>query len=253
MKTMVAQKAQIKVCDTTAEFAKEAAKEVVAIISDAIKANGRCTIALSGGSTPALLYEQLISPEFLKKVDWTKAHFFVGDERCVPIEDKESNFGNAERQFLSKLNLPPENLHPTSHQDTSPAEAAQAYEDLLVQFFGLKPGEYPRFDLILLGMGPDGHTASLFPTTKALKETKRLVVDNHVDKLQAMRLTFTFPLINHARNIIIMVQGTEKAHVIGEVLTGEVVSYPVQHVIPESGKLQWILDKNAAADFLKNS
>lgn len=251
MKTLLANKAQLRVCDSVTEFATEAAREFVRIVDESIAARGRCSIALSGGSTPGLLYDRLLSADFKQKVDWSKVHFFVSDERCVPLEDEASNFGNAQRQLIAALSIPQENLHPVLTEDHTPTESAADYEEQLKEFFGLRDGQWPQFDLLLLGMGPDGHTASLFPKTKALTETRRLVVENFVDKLQAMRITFTFPSINHARNIIVLVQGKEKADVIREVFTDETVSYPVQQVKPITGKLEWILEKTAAEQLLK--
>jgi 6-phosphogluconolactonase len=251
MQKMAAHRAQVRVCENANEMGKECAKEFERIITEAIAARGHCTVALSGGTTPLLVYKELVSKEFIAKVDWHKCHFFVSDERCVPLDDKESNFGNAQRAFLDYLKLPEENLHPPGSLETTPVEAALTYEQEIKQFFELKEGEFPRFDLLLLGMGPDGHCASLFPNTPALKEAQRIVTSNRVVGADVPnRLTFTFPAINHARNIVFFVQGAEKSHVLGEVLAGDVITYPVQHVVPEDGHLEWILDKSAAADFL---
>lgn len=254
MQKMVAHRAHVKVCETAAEMGVECAKEVERIINDAVASRGHCTVALSGGTTPALLYKQLVSKEYKNKVDWAKVHFWVSDERCVALSDKESNFGNAQRQFLDLLSLPAENLHPPVEPEGAPADVAMAYEEAMKQFFELKEGEFPRFDLLLLGMGPDGHCASLFPNTPALKETKRIVVSNSVPGANiANRLTMTFPAINHARNIVFMVQGAEKSHVLGEVLgQSDTTAYPVQQVVPDDGHLEWILDQSAAHDFVSS-
>lgn len=251
MKTLEAQRAQVKVCDSVEEFATEAAKEFVRIVNQALRANDRCSVALSGGSTPILLYDQLTSKKYMKEIDWSKVHFFASDERCVPLDDKESNFGNAQRKFLSKLSIPNENMHPVHLADKSPPEAATEYESQIKEFFGLDDGQFPQFDLVLLGMGPDGHCASLFPRTNALTEKRRIVIENRVDTVHAMRITFSFPAINHAKNVMFLVQGKEKSHVLGEVLLGDMMSYPVQHIDPIDGKLVWILDRTAAEDFLK--
>lgn len=251
MRTLVAQRAQVKVCDNNVEMATEAAKEVIRITNGAIASRGKCTIALSGGSTPQLLYDKLSSKAFSSQVNWSNVHFFVSDERCVALADKESNFGNAQREFLSKIPVPVENLHPV--KDPTKAKAAVTYEKEIKGFFELADGEFPKFDLILLGMGPDGHCASLFPNTKALAETQKICVENLVDKLQTTRITFTFPTINEARNVMFMVQGPEKGKVLKEVLgAGDTLTYPAQHVVPEAGNLQWILDKKAAAEFMKS-
>ncbi len=252
MKTLVAQRAQVKVCDNHVEMATEASKEVIRITNGAISSRGKCAIALSGGTTPQLLYDKLGSKAFSGQVNWGAVHFFVSDERCVPLNDKDSNFGNAQREFLSKIGVPAENLHPVKNPDKAPAKAALAYEKEIKEFFQLTDGEFPKFDLILLGMGPDGHCASLFPNTKALEEKQRICVENLVEKLQVTRITFSIPTINHARNVMFMVQGPEKSKVLKEVLVGDTVLYPVQHIMPEAGNLQWLLDKKAASDFLKS-
>jgi 6-phosphogluconolactonase len=251
MQKMAAHKAQVRVCENALEMGKECAKEFERIINEAIAERGQCTVALSGGTTPLLVYKELVSKEFVSKVNWRKVHFFVSDERCVPLDSPESNFGNAQRAFLDHLNLADENLHAPPQIDSTPAEAALAYEEAIKLFFELKEGDWPRFDLLLLGMGPDGHCASLFPNTAALKETSRIVISNRVVGADVPnRITFTFPAINHARNIVFFVQGAEKSHVLGEVLAGDTISYPVQHVLPVDGHLEWILDKSAAADFM---
>jgi 6-phosphogluconolactonase len=253
MKTISAHRAEVKICDSPTEMGTVCANEFVRIINAAIEAHGRCSVALSGGSTPSLLYKQLVSKKFASKVNWDQVHFFVSDERCVPLEDKDSNFGTGQRELLTPLGIAESNLHPPPNPEGNPQESASEYERQIKEFFGLKDGEWPRFDLPLLGMGPDGHCASLFPNTPALKEDRRIVVANRVNfALHPMRLTFTFPAINHGRNIIFLVQGNEKAHILGDVLgSTEVSDYPVEHVRPVDGHLQWIIDANAASELLK--
>lgn len=250
METIKTKHGVVHICDSQGELSKVAADDFVKIVNEAIARTGRATVGLSGGHTPPLLYERLTSEAYKKLVDWKKVHFFISDERCVPEDSKDSNWGNAQRQLFNKLHVPAENLHPLQNQDIDPKGAAEKYEEELKKFFDLKPGELPRFDLIQLGMGPDGHTASLFPGSKALSEKKRAVVDNFVDKSETWRITFTFSVLNEAGNIMFMVEGQEKSHVLSEVLQGTsgAPQYPVQNVTPHDGKIVWFVDRAAARD-----
>jgi 6-phosphogluconolactonase len=243
----------VNVCLDQTELGKAAAKHFVEKANQAIAERGQFTVALSGGHTPPLLYKQLSSGEFHNQVDWTKVHFFISDERCVPHDSKESNWGMAQRELLNKLALPKQNFHPTQDQDKNPAISAEDYEHSLREFFAVKGAEIPRFDLIQMGMGPDGHTASLFPGSKALTEQKRLVVDNFVDKFETYRITFTYPLINNAREIMFMLEGGEKSHVFAEVANSTTENYPVQRVAPTDGTVIWYVDQDVARDLKVNA
>jgi 6-phosphogluconolactonase len=248
MDTLNGKRGTVNVCKDADELGLQAARAFVDIVAETVGRTGQCTVALSGGQTPHLMYEHLLESDFGKRAPWDKVHFFIGDERCVAAEDPENNFGNAREQFLNRLNIPASHLHPTYNQEKDPAASAAAYEKTIKQFFGLKDGEFPRFDLVHLGMGPDGHCASLFPGTKALTESKRIVVENFVEKLSSWRITFTIPTINHAANVMFMIQGEDKSEVLAEVLESDVVAYPAQHIVPEQGKLQWFIDRAAARD-----
>lgn len=239
-------KAAVHVSKDAKAMADEAAHEFARLAIDAVKARGIFTVALSGGSSPPMVYERLLQDDLRDTVPWDKMHYFIGDERCVPESSPENNFSVARKDLLNKVNAPSANLHPIVNPDKDPAAAALHYEEELRKFFKLKAGEYPQFDLIWLGMGPDGHCASLFPGTKALTEVNRLVVENFVEKLSAYRITFTFPVINHAHNIMFVVHGEDKAQVLAEALTSDVKKYPVQHVVPEHGKLDWYVDTSTA-------
>lgn len=239
---------KLHICKDSAELAEGSALEFINVVKDAISKRGLATIALSGGHTPHILYERVLKDDLRSQVDWTKVHFFVGDERSVPFDSEENNFGNAFRQFLSKLNLPEANLHPTKGQEKSAQESAANYEQELKTFFHLKDGEFPKFDMIHLGMGPDGHCASLFPGTNALTERTRLVVGNHVDKLSTDRITFTYPVINNAQYVMFMVEGAEKAPVLAEALQSPKLSYPVQGIDLVDGRLDWFVDEAAAQE-----
>jgi 6-phosphogluconolactonase len=176
--------------------------------------------------------------------------FFWGDERHVPPDDADSNYRMANEALLSKAPIPPANVFPVPAENPDAAAAAEAYEQTLRKFFALASGEFPRFDLILLGMGPDGHTASLFPETSALQEKSRLVVANWVEKLKTSRITLTLPVLNAARCVTFLVSGTEKATVLREVLEGSAPAekYPSKLVQPDEGRLIWLVDRAAASE-----
>jgi 6-phosphogluconolactonase len=208
----------------------------------AVSEKGFFSALLSGGATPLHLYSLLSNEEYSGRVEWEKAHFFWGDERCVPPESPESNFTAANRSFLSRINIPPENIHRIKGE-LAPREAASAYERELVSFFGLDDGADPPFDLALLGLGKDGHTLSLFPGTKALEETERLVVANHVPTLNAWRITLTFKAIERAKKVVFLVSGSEKAAVLKDVFDGK--DLPAGRV--RAKELFWLADSEAAA------
>ena len=233
---------------TPQDLFQAAAEEVVRAATDAIAQRGRFTIALSGGSTPKNLYT-LIAANASTSLPWDRMFFFWGDERHVPADDPDSNYRMAKEALLSKVAIPPANVFPVPAGMQDAAAAAEAYEQTVRKFFALSTGELPRFDLILLGMGPDGHTASLFPETAALQEKSRLVVANWVDKLKTSRITFTLPVLNSARCVAFLVSGIDKAAVLHEVLEGDAPAekYPAKLVQPSDGKLIWFLDKASAS------
>ena len=233
---------------TPQDLFQAAAEELLRIATDAVAKRGRFTIALSGGSTPKNLYT-LIAANASATLPWVQMFFFWGDERHVPPEDADSNYRMAKEALLSKVPIAPGNVFPVPAEMQDAAAAADAYEQTVRKFFGLAPGEFPRFDLILLGMGPDGHTASLFPETAALQEKSRLVVANWVEKLKASRITFTLPVLNAARCVAFLVSGEDKAAVLHEVLEGSAPpeKYPSKLVKPTNGKLIWFVDRAAAS------
>jgi 6-phosphogluconolactonase len=225
----------------TAEFSRCAAVATVA--------RERFTVALSGGSTPRRLYQILAEEPYRSQMDWKRMEVFWGDERCVPPDDKESNYRMAREALLSKVPIPPDHVHRMEAERPDLDAAARAYQETLARVFGVPPdGELPALDLVLLGMGPDGHTASLFPGTAALQETKRWVVPNYVPRLAAHRLTLTVPVLNHAHQVLFLVAGADKAERLAEVLEGphEPTRLPSQLIRP-AGQLVWFLDKAAAS------
>jgi 6-phosphogluconolactonase len=240
----------IEVLATAADLFHAAAEEFLRLARGAIGAQGRFTVALSGGSTPKALYSLLASN--YSNFVWNRVFLFFGDERHVPPTDAESNYRMVQESLLSKIAIPAENVFRVATENPDASAAAADYEGQLRRFFGLRseirPGEFPRFDLILLGMGPDGHTASLFPDSPALDEQSRLVVANWVAKFNTHRITFTFPVLNRAAEVMFMVSGADKADMLRQVLEGKnTPPLPSQRVQPSDGKLLWMLDEAAAA------
>ena len=240
--------AEIRTLTTPQELFSAAAEEVVRTTNEAVAQRGRFTIALSGGSTPKNLFN-LLATNAKTTLPWDRMFFFWGDERHVPPTDPDSNYRMADETMLSKIPVAAGNVFRVLTENPDAAAAAEAYEQTLIKFFELKPGEFPRFDLILLGMGPDGHTASLFPGTAALQETSRLVVANWVEKLKTHRLTLTLPVINAARCVTFLVSGIDKAPALHEVLESDAPAdqYPSKLIRPTDGKLIWLIDRAAAS------
>lgn len=230
------------------EIARVSAEKFVKLSQRAIAENGKFTVALSGGSTPRRFFQLLAdeNDKFRASVDWENCFFFLGDERNVLRDDAQSNFRQANETLFQPLKLSEHNFF--RYQTELGAEkAAENYDLILRDFFALQTGEIPRFDLIFLGLGTDGHTASLFPQTDVLHETEKFVAAQFVKKLNSFRLTFTTNLINNAAQIIFQVSGAEKAEVLQEILNGENNSekFPAQLIAPKDGKLLWLIDDKA--------
>jgi len=241
---------EVRILPDADAIAQTAAAEFVELAREAVCAKGAFSVALSGGSTPKVLYGLLLNNAPLRAiVPWPKIHFFFGDERHVPPDDAESNFRMASEAMLAKAPINPRQVHRVKGEIESAAEAAAEYERDLRMSFRLETGQLPRFDLVLLGMGPEGHTASLFPGTKALKEERRLVVNNWVGKLYTDRITLTPPVLNNAARIVFMAHGAEKAPALKAVLEGpyEPEQLPAQIVHPKDGKVLWLVDPTAAS------
>jgi 6-phosphogluconolactonase len=229
------------------KLSRAAAEYIVTLSKTAIRERGRFTLALSGGSTPETLYALLATEAFAPRIDWSKVHIFWGDERCVPPDHKSSNYRMAKYALLEHVPLSEKNIHRVLGE-RNPHEAALLYERDLNQFFETEEG-WPRFDLILLGLGDDGHTASLFPHTYALEVNDRWVVENHVEHLDSWRVTLTAPAINAAEHIMFMVIGKQKALRVYEILQGESQPnhLPAQLIHPTNGTLVWLLDEEAGS------
>ena len=212
--------------DSRELLAKAAADNFVTLANAVIQANGKFTVALSGGSTPAAMYSILASDEYKNKVDWTKVFVFWGDERCVPFDSPENNSHNAKELLLNKINIPQENIF-TIPTYLSPADAAKSYAKIIRLFFN---DPIPIFDLILLGMGDDGHTASLFPHTTILQEKNAIVKEVFLENKNVYRISFTEPLINNAKQILFLIAGKEKEKMLDTILNGAYLpeTYPAQ-------------------------
>lgn len=242
----------IEILATAPDLFHAAAEEFVRVGRLAIGAQGRFSVALSGGSTPKGLYSLLASK--CGDFPWNRTYFFFGDERHVPPTDPESNYRMVNESLLSKISIPPANVFRVKAENPDAAAAAADYESELGKFFELKPGEFPRFDLILLGLGPDGHTASLFPESEGLNEQSKLFIANWVEKFKTIRLSLTFSVINRAAEIIFLASGPDKAQMVHQVLEGKnAPAFPAQLVHPTDGTLLWMLDEAAAAELTARS
>lgn len=229
-----------------------AAEKVVALAAEALAARGRFTWALSGGSTPRKLYSLLATVPYVGRVDWDRVHLFWGDERCVPPNHPESNYRMVRETLLAGIHPPAGNVH-RMPGEAEPAAGAATYEATLRRVFfdtfgGPAEGGFPRFDLVLLGMGSDGHTASLFPGTPATSEARRWVVWTEVQQLVPFRLTLTLPVLNAAAHALFLVSGADKAERAREALRADAESSPpAARVRPVRGEVTWFLDAPAAA------
>lgn len=237
----------IRVFADAEALGRGAAELFVRLARDAVVAGGRFSVALSGGGTPRRTYELLALPPFRDEVDWTRVHIFWGDERCVPWDDPRSNARMAYQSWLKHVPLPRSQVHPIDCTQ-APAGAARRYETLLREFFGGGP---PSLDLVFLGLGADGHTASLLPDDPVLAEAERWVAPVYVAAQDLYRLTLTAPLINRARAVVFLVAGAAKAAVVREVIEGrprDPHRLPAQLIQPEPGELYWLLDKEVAQE-----
>ena len=227
--------------------ARAAAQDFARRAADAVAERGRFMVALSGGRTPRRLYALLANEPYRKAVPWDRTHLFWGDERYVPPDDPQSNYRMVREALLSRIVIPEANVHRVLAELPDAAEAAGRYEIELRESFGTPFGQTPRFDLVYLGLGPEGHTASLFPGTTALKIRDRLVVATWVDKLETFRITMTYPLFAEARAVVFLVEGGEKADILSLVRNPETASeYPAGQVEPRDGELLWFADRAAA-------
>ena len=235
------------VYDTPERVAQAAAEVFTRYATDAVSARGAARIAISGGTTPKRMFALLAAEPFVSQVPWNKLELYWVDERCVGPDDADSNYRMTREQLLSKVPLPAERVY-RMEGELDPEEAASRYEATLRNNFKLEGAQAPAFDLVLLGMGDDGHTASLFPHSAAIHELGRLVTANHVENKNAWRITLTWPVINHGRFVCFLIEGGAKADRLHEVLLGQYdpESLPSQLIRPDSGKVHLLLDAEAA-------
>lgn len=233
----------VRVYETPRQAAEALAREVSRLSAGSIAERGRFTVALSGGSTPATLYALLATPPLSADIDWPRWHVFWGDERCVPPDHPDSNYAMARRTLLDHVPIPPRQVHRMAGED-DPRRAADAYTATLAETLG--PGG--RLDLALLGVGDDGHTASLFPGASALAETQRPVVANWVPHLNAHRITLTLPTLNRARRVAVLAAGADKAAAVRRALapTANDATPPIALVTPRDAPVAWYLTQDAA-------
>jgi len=213
---------------------------------DSVAKKGHFVAAISGGSTPRLMHRMLAERSFSSEIPWEKTHIFWVDERCVPENDPASNYGSAKKDFLDHVTIPLKQIH-YMRGEIHPKDGELQYQQELIDFFQVKQGEFPVFDLVLLGVGADGHTASLFPGHPALNEKERLVVAVKGGSPDVNRLTMTYPVLNHARHLIFLVSGKDKATIMRALFEDGHASLPAQRIQPLSGALTWLLDREAAS------
>jgi 6-phosphogluconolactonase len=244
---------QVVIVPDGSALAGAAAEHFARAVEQAVAERGHAFIALSGGTTPKQMGSILAREPYRSRIPWDRVHVFWGDERWVPLGSPESNAGEARRGFLDLVPIPPGNVHPWDTAAESPREAAAAYETVLREHFS-EPAGIPRFDLVLLGMGEDGHTASLFPNTGALVPNGQLTAANYVPRMDATRLTITAPVLNAGREILFLVGGPGKADTLEAVLEGPELpaTFPAQLIRPAlpDSRLCWLVDEDAGAKLL---
>ncbi len=239
-------KKEIVVCRDLAELSRRAAEFFVEAAKSAVADHGRFSVALSGGTTPRVAYA-LLASDFRNRVRWANVHCFWSDERCVPPDHPESNFRMANEALLSRVDVPASNVHRMKGEDPDPPHAAQEYDRELRRHFNADVAP-PRFDVLMLGMGPDGHTASLFPGTAALREMRAFATANYVEKFRGYRLTLTLPVLNAAKRVLFLVSGSDKAAALAKVLgIDNSEPLPASRVQPKQGTTLWLVDAAAAA------
>ncbi|MBH0203715.1 MAG: 6-phosphogluconolactonase [Nitrospira sp.] len=245
---------EIRTAANLHEWAQEVAAFIVSVGEQAIRSKGRFIMALSGGSTPKTLYQVLATPEWKARLDWSRIVFLFGDERCIPPDHPDSNFKMAHSALFQPLNVHPDHIFRMKGESENPTAAAQEYEETIRRLTASRPPHMPIIDLVLLGLGDDGHTASLFLGTAALREDKRIVTVGQAPTGIRSRLTMTLGVLNHAAVVLFLVTGAGKAAMVRRVLDPESDadrSLPAAKISPESGRLVWMLDHSAAQQLKK--
>jgi 6-phosphogluconolactonase len=243
---MGAQKPQIIIRDNLSDLARTGANIFTSSAIEAVTNKGRFVTAISGGTSPSHMHRLLAKNPYLSEIPWRETHIFWVDDRCVPVSDTASNYGDARRDFLDIVPIPLDQIH-NMPVEISPEEGALRYQKKLIKFFRLKRGEFPVFDLIFMGIGPDGHTASLFPKSRALEENKRLVLSVKGGDPIVHRLTMTLPVLNNSRKIVFLVSGKGKSEILWNLLIQRQKGLPAQMIKPVNGELIWLIDREAAS------
>jgi len=246
----------IRIADSIHDWPHQTAALIASISNQAIQSNGRFIMALSGGSTPKLLYQVLASSEWRARFDWTKIYFLFGDERCVPPDHPDSNFNMANSSLFQPLSIQSDHVFRMRGEGEDPSAVAGEYEATIRQLTKTQPHAVPRIDLVLLGLGDDGHTASLFPGTLALQETEKIVTVGQAPTGIRTRLTLSLGVLNQAAMVLFLVTGKGKADMVRRILepaSDADRSLPASKIVPESGQLVWMLDQAAAAGMTRSS
>jgi 6-phosphogluconolactonase len=239
---------EVRIADNPGALADITAQEVVAVARAAVAARGRFAVALAGGSTPSAAYRRLAEPPLAEQMPWDRTLVFFGDERCVPPDHPDSNYRMAHTTLLSRVTIPPERVFRIAGESADSDAAAAEYARTLAEALGVRRGGVPRLDLVLLGLGIDGHTASLFPGSPVLKETFRTVAAVHAAAASIPeRITLTYPTLNAAACVIYQVSGSEKAKIVKLSLGERASGVPAAMVRPTAGRLLWIVDRPAAS------
>jgi len=244
-----ASRPRLSIFSTPTLLSQAAAELVVRVVNETLETQDRVALCLSGGSTPREFYSLLACEPYCRQIPWDKVHIFWGDERYIPLSEPDNHYRMAMDLFLSKVQIPSKNIHRMAVEISDPDEVAKQYESDLKIFFEVLGESMPQFDLTFLGMGADGHTASLFPETTALEEDTRWVVSNFVPRRGLTRMTLTFQILNQSRNIVFLVSGSSKAEMLRTVLQGSQNTslLPAQLICPESGHLMWFVDQDAGS------
>jgi 6-phosphogluconolactonase len=232
--------------DNTTRLARKGADIFSGSAKESVFNKGSFVVAVSGGSTPRAMHRMLGEEPFVSEIPWEKTHIFWVDERCVPFSDSASNYGAFKSDLIGRAPIPSYHIHPMPAEDV-PSDGALRYEEELLSFFQLKEGQFPVFDLLMLGIGKDGHTASLFPGSRALEEKKRLVVPVKGGNPYVYRLTLTLPVLKMARRVVFLVSGKGKAGTVEAILERKDENLPAGRVRPSDGRLIWLLDREAAS------
>jgi 6-phosphogluconolactonase len=236
----------IHVMEDPDKLAISAVRIFIQLAKQALDQSRHYNVSISGGSTPRLMHRMLAHKPYVSEMPWEGLHLFWVDERCVPVSDQASNYGTVKKDMLDDLSLSPQQVHPMPGEK-DPAEGALSYEKELTRHFEIQAGEFPGFDLIILGVGPDGHTASLFPGQSSLDEKQRLVLDVKGGDPDVNRLTLTLPVINQAKKILVLISGRGKAEIVKSIFQDKKTGLPIQRIQPEEGEMIWLLDKEAVS------